>query len=222
VVVDDRNINFDYLIINSGSTYLVTLSFRSIVMFDTKRYQPPFKESRLIGSARGNTLRESYTSIRKAKRISFFGLLINLLFTNIIPFDYIYILVIGGGLVGVELAAEIVSHFPGKEVVLVHSQSTLVSRFPKKAVRYVDQFLRARGVTVVCGERVVGHKAQVRSYITDSHLFLPLLSLLLPSSPFFSLLPSPFSLLPSPFSLSSNIFLLTTVIRYLLLIRTER
>lgn len=126
VVVDDRNINFDYLIINSGSTY-----------------QPPFKESRLIGSARGNTLRESYTSIRKARKI----------------------LVIGGGLVGVELAAEIVSHFPGKEVVLVHSQSTLVSRFPKKAVRYVDQFLRSRGVSVICGERVVGHKGQM--FVTD-------------------------------------------------------
>jgi len=128
VVVDDRNINFDYLIINSGSTY-----------------QPPFKESRLIGSARGNTLRESYTAIRKAKKI----------------------LVIGGGLVGVELAAEIVSHFPGKEVVLVHSQSTLVSRFPKKAVRYVDQFLRSRGVSVVCNERVVGHKGQV--FVTDQN-----------------------------------------------------
>jgi hypothetical protein len=40
-------------------------------MVDFKRYQPPFKESRLIGSARGNTLRESYTAIRKAKKISY-------------------------------------------------------------------------------------------------------------------------------------------------------
>jgi NADH dehydrogenase FAD-containing subunit len=128
VVVDDRDIPFDYLVINSGSTY-----------------QPPFKESRLIGSARGNTLRESYTSIRKAKKI----------------------MVIGGGLVGVELAAEIVSHFPGKEVILVHSQSTVISRFPKKAVRYVEQFLRDNGVTVLCGERVVGHKGQM--FVTDQN-----------------------------------------------------
>lgn len=70
---------------------------------------------------------------------------------------------IGGGLVGVEMAAEIVSHFPGKEVTLVHSQSTLVNRFPKKAVKYVDQFLRSRGVSIFCGERVTGHKNQVLS-----------------------------------------------------------
>jgi len=126
VVVDDRSINFDYLIINTGSTY-----------------QPPFKESRLIGSARGHTLRESYTSIRKARKI----------------------LVIGGGLVGVEMAAEIVSHFPGKEVVLVHSQSTLINRFPKNAVKYVEQFLRSRGVTIYCSERIVGHKNN--TFVTD-------------------------------------------------------
>lgn len=126
VVLDDRIVNFDYLIINSGSTY-----------------QPPFKESRLIGSARGNTLRESYISIRRAKKI----------------------LIIGAGLVGVEMAAEIVSHFPGKEVTLIHSQSTVINRFPKKAVRYAEDFLRSRGVTIICGERVVGHKNQV--FITD-------------------------------------------------------
>jgi len=127
VVVDDRNVLFDYLIINTGSTY-----------------QPPFKESRLIGSARGNTLRESYASIRRAKQI----------------------VIIGGGLVGVEMAAEIVSHFQGKEVTLVNSQSTVISRFPKKAVHYVENFLKSRGVTILCNERVVGHKNQM--FITDS------------------------------------------------------
>jgi len=128
VVLDDRIVNFDYLIINSGSTY-----------------QPPFKESRLIGSARGNTLRESYISIRRAKKI----------------------LVIGAGLVGVEMAAEIVSHFPGKDVTLIHSQSTVINRFPKKAVRYAEDFLRSRGVSIICGERVVGHKNQV--FVTDQN-----------------------------------------------------
>lgn len=126
VVLDDRNVHFDFLVINSGSTY-----------------QPPFKESRLIGSARGNTLRESYTSIRKAKKI----------------------LIIGGGLVGVEMAAEIVSHFQGKEVTLINSQHSVISRFPKKAIHYVEEFLKSRGVTIICNERVVGHKNQV--FVTD-------------------------------------------------------
>jgi NADH dehydrogenase FAD-containing subunit len=127
VMLDDRNVHFDYLIINTGSTY-----------------QPPFKESRLIGSARGNTLRESYTSIKRAKKI----------------------VIIGGGLVGVEMAGEIASHFQGKEVTLVHSQSTVINRFPKKAIRYVEDFLRSRGVTILCNERVIAHKNQ--TFVTDA------------------------------------------------------
>lgn len=75
--------------------------------------------------------------------------------------DIYKILIIGGGLVGVEMAAEIICSFPGKEVVLVHSQSTLISRFPKKAIRYVENFLKERGVTIICNERVIGHKNQV-------------------------------------------------------------
>ncbi len=59
------------------------------------------------------------------------------------------------------MAAEIICSFPGKEVVLVHSQSTLISRFPKKAIRYVESFLKDRGVKIICNERVIGHKNQV-------------------------------------------------------------
>eukprot|EP01111_Echinosteliopsis_oligospora_P010914 TRINITY_DN3483_c0_g1_i1.p1 TRINITY_DN3483_c0_g1~~TRINITY_DN3483_c0_g1_i1.p1 ORF type:complete len:398 (+),score=89.09 TRINITY_DN3483_c0_g1_i1:121-1314(+) len=123
---DGRTVPYDYLIINTGSTYTA-----------------PFKESKVISSARANTLRESNYTIRKAKSV----------------------LIIGGGLVGVEMAAEIVCHFQGKEVILVHSQSTLINRFPKRAIRYCDDFLRSRGVRIILNERIVGNKHNV--YTTD-------------------------------------------------------
>jgi len=119
VILDDRQIPFDYLVINSGTSY-----------------NPPFKETKLVGSARGSTLRESSYTVGKAKSV----------------------LIIGGGLVGVELAAEIAVHYPKKEVILVHSQSTLINRFPKKAIRYVTDFLKYHGVKLIFNERVIGHR----------------------------------------------------------------
>ncbi|EFA86067.1 putative apoptosis inducing factor [Heterostelium album PN500] len=126
VVTDDRTIPFDYLVINSGSSY-----------------NSPFKESSVVASARANTLRENYYHIRKLKKI----------------------LIIGGGIVGVELAAEIVSHFKGKEVTLIHSQSKLMNRFPKKAIKYSEQYLVDHGVRIVHNERVIAHKGNI--FITD-------------------------------------------------------
>eukprot|EP01132_Coremiostelium_polycephalum_P001344 gene1344-1697_t len=126
VKCDDRTVPFDYLVINSGSSY-----------------NSPFKESRVVLSARANTLRENYYHIRKLKKI----------------------LIIGGGIVGVELAAEIVSHFHDKEVTIVHSQSKIMNRFPKKAIRDSELFLTKRGVRIVHNERVIAHHGNV--FITD-------------------------------------------------------
>eukprot|EP01133_Synstelium_polycarpum_P020521 gene20521-24632_t len=126
VVCDDRVVPYDYLIINSGSSY-----------------NSPFKESSVVASARANTLRENYYHIRKLKKI----------------------LIIGGGIVGVELAAEIVSHFAGKEVTIIHSQSKLMNRFPKAAIRYAEKYLTDHGVRIVHNERVIAHKGNL--FITD-------------------------------------------------------
>jgi len=68
------------------------------------------------------------------------------------------ILIVGGGTVGVELAAEIVENFPEKELVLVNSQPQLINRCSPKAIRYVENFLRRNGVRLVLNERVVAHQ----------------------------------------------------------------
>jgi len=48
---------------------------------------------------------------------------------------------------------------------LVHSQATLISRFPKKAIKYVTDFLRSSGVKIIFNERVVTHRQQ--TFLTD-------------------------------------------------------
>eukprot|EP01112_Ceratiomyxa_fruticulosa_P006602 TRINITY_DN1742_c0_g1_i4.p1 TRINITY_DN1742_c0_g1~~TRINITY_DN1742_c0_g1_i4.p1 ORF type:complete len:279 (-),score=40.51 TRINITY_DN1742_c0_g1_i4:308-1144(-) len=130
------------------STTNVELSNRSIpfdylVLCSGSNYQQPFKESSVIAAARANSLRESYYAIRKKETI----------------------LIIGGGIVGVELAAEIVSHFKSKRVILVHSQANLINRFPKKAIKYCEDFLRSHGVELILNERITQHKDWI--FVTD-------------------------------------------------------
>ncbi|KAJ3090961.1 hypothetical protein HK102_002085 [Quaeritorhiza haematococci] len=65
------------------------------------------------------------------------------------------VLVIGGGLVGVEAAGRIVTDFPEKRVALVHSQKEILDRAPDARIgTYTAARLRELGVEVVVGERV--------------------------------------------------------------------
>ncbi|MEM7361796.1 MAG: FAD-dependent oxidoreductase [Bacteroidota bacterium] len=64
------------------------------------------------------------------------------------------ILLIGGGLVGVELAAEIITKYPDKNVKIVHSKSRLLHRTPQKVSQYAKKFLQKKGVKVLCNERI--------------------------------------------------------------------
>jgi NADH dehydrogenase FAD-containing subunit len=59
------------------------------------------------------------------------------------------VVVVGGGTVGVELAAEIVGRWPGKNVTLVASQERLLERMPSGVSQYCLKWLTARGVQVV-------------------------------------------------------------------------
>lgn len=61
--------------------------------------------------------------------------------------------VIGGGAVGVELAADVKSFYPAKKVVLVHSREKLLPRFGGRLHAHVLPALEKLGVEVVLGER---------------------------------------------------------------------
>ena len=71
------------------------------------------------------------------------------------------VLVIGGGLVGVELAAEIAAAMPHIAVALVHPRAELCQELPPTARAYVLQWLRKHRVQVHLGRRVANMSVSV-------------------------------------------------------------
>ncbi|XP_062070673.1 ferroptosis suppressor protein 1 [Lepus europaeus] len=66
-----------------------------------------------------------------------------------------FIVVVGGGSAGVEMAAEIKTEYPNKEVTLIHSQVTLADKELLPSVRQeVKEILLRKGVQLLLGERV--------------------------------------------------------------------
>ncbi|KAF3395061.1 hypothetical protein DPV78_009249 [Talaromyces pinophilus] len=63
------------------------------------------------------------------------------------------IAVVGGGAVGVELAADIKSFYPEKDVTIVHSREWLLSRFRPRLHEYVYRKLQDMDINVVLSER---------------------------------------------------------------------
>jgi len=66
------------------------------------------------------------------------------------------VLIIGGGLAGTEIAAEIATR-TNKRVTLIHSKNRLIERNPEKASNYAYNFLVNKGVVIKFNERVTEH-----------------------------------------------------------------
>jgi NADH dehydrogenase FAD-containing subunit len=64
------------------------------------------------------------------------------------------IAVVGGGLVGIQLAGDIKTYNPEKRVVLVHSRSQLLPNFGKRLHEYVMGKMDEMGVEVILDERL--------------------------------------------------------------------
>ncbi len=95
-------------------------------------YHLPFKQANLVRHLRADTLRDAASALRKAKSV----------------------LIIGGGLVGVELAAEIAWKYPKKRLTIVHAMPALIERNHPRAQRIAERFLRKRVVQLVFNEFV--------------------------------------------------------------------
>ena len=65
-----------------------------------------------------------------------------------------------------ELASEIITHYPDKTITIIHAKDKLIERNHEKAITYADKFLRKKGVKVVFGQRVVGKKKNL--FITSN------------------------------------------------------
>lgn len=64
------------------------------------------------------------------------------------------VIVVGGGPVGVELAAEIVDEFPGKQVTMIQGADRLLPALSRKASSKALEFLQKAGAKVRLNERV--------------------------------------------------------------------
>ena len=111
-------------------------SFDYLIIAAGSSYTTPIKEDNLVVSSRAAELKEYAERLREAERV----------------------LVIGGGIVGVELAAEIITHFPSKKVTILHSGQKLIDRNPPRAIEYTTNWLTKRCVEIIYGERASGTK----------------------------------------------------------------
>ncbi len=67
------------------------------------------------------------------------------------------ILVVGGGLIGIEAASELAVN-TDKEINLVHPHERLIERNPESASRYAERFLIERDVRLIFSDRLVENK----------------------------------------------------------------
>ncbi|MCA9485849.1 MAG: FAD-dependent oxidoreductase, partial [Nanoarchaeota archaeon] len=115
------------------------IKFDYLVISSGSTYNAPFKEPNIITATRASHLREKYEKLCKAKRI----------------------LIIGGGLVGVELAGEICDSYNDKQITIAHSKEKLIERNNEKAIRYAQKYLTKKGVKFILKEKVEKIKGKI-------------------------------------------------------------
>ncbi|HLF54926.1 MAG TPA: FAD-dependent oxidoreductase, partial [Candidatus Nanoarchaeia archaeon] len=77
------------------------------------------------------------------------------------------ICIIGGGLIGTEIAGELVTKTHGKAITIVHPHGRLLERNPVKASDYARKFLEKHNARIIFGEKVVKHEGN--KFITDKN-----------------------------------------------------
>ncbi len=137
-----RTIRKNQVIVHSWKG-LKKVSFDYLIVATGSRYSSPIKEKNLVITSRAEELRTHCKRLRDATTV----------------------LIIGGGLAGVELAAEIATAYPIKKVTIIHAHDRLIERNPLQASRYAYEFLRNKGVSIALQEKVTRHRNH--TYITD-------------------------------------------------------
>jgi apoptosis-inducing factor 2 len=117
------------VVITSGTIF----KYDYLVICSGSRYNKPIKQENVILTSRASVLRNYAEKLKKSNNV----------------------LIIGGGLVGVELAAEICTKFPKKEITLCHSRDKLLNRNNKKTQTHCHNFLERHGVKLNLSQRVI-------------------------------------------------------------------
>ena len=114
-----------------------------LVISSGSTYNLPFKENNLILPVRADHLTKYHNTLEKSNEI----------------------LIVGGGLVGVEIAGEISQNYNNKNITIIHSKEKLMERQNQKCSLYAKKILELRGVKIIFNEKVIKNKNGV--YFTD-------------------------------------------------------
>jgi NADH dehydrogenase FAD-containing subunit len=120
------------------------LPYDYLVLATGSRYAPPIKDPEVVMASRAKDLATQAHRVADARSV----------------------LIIGGGLAGVELAAEIVAAYPGKEVSIVDGGPQLLGRVNASARSYATAWLRRRGVQLQFNQRI--ERRDGDAYVTES------------------------------------------------------
>ncbi|MBS3074622.1 FAD-dependent oxidoreductase [Candidatus Pacearchaeota archaeon] len=112
------------------------LPYDYLAICSGSRYNQPFKQHNIFMADRAKDLMLAYKKIQRAKRI----------------------VIVGGGPVGVEIAAEISTFCRSREVTIIQEADRLMKRNNNKSRAYAERFLKNHGVRIFYNERVVGYK----------------------------------------------------------------
>lgn len=121
------------------------IGFDYCVVASGSKYSSPIKEKNLVMTNRSKELSTYHKNIERANKI----------------------LIIGGGLVGTELAGEIVSEYKGKKITVIESSGMLMNRQFPDVREYALEFMKKNGVEVIFNEKVI--KSYNGKFITDKN-----------------------------------------------------
>jgi len=110
----------------------VAVPFDYLVIASGSRYSVPIKEVGIVHSTRAETLYQHAAQLVKAQTVA----------------------IIGGGLVGVELAGEIVEKYPQKKIILIHAADKLMPRNNARSIHLATKYLVKKGVQLWYNELV--------------------------------------------------------------------
>ncbi len=138
VVVDEvKNITKNQVILKKTK-----IPFDYLVIASGSKYNKSISAKNIIHAYQASDIVDNYQEIQKAKSIC----------------------IIGGGLVGVELAAELCC-YKNKKIKIIHSRETLMERNHHKSIKKAEKFLKKRDVQIILNEKAETKKGN--AIVTD-------------------------------------------------------
>ncbi len=144
VIVDEvKSITKNQVMLNKTK-----IPFDYLVITSGSKYNKSISAKNIIHAYQASDIIDNYAEIQKAKSIC----------------------VIGGGLVGVELAAEL-CRYKDKKITLIHSHKTLIERSRHRSINKAERFLKKRNVQIIFNEKAETRKGN--AIVTDKGTKVP-------------------------------------------------